>query len=184
MYQVHSVSPHPEKLKKKDLKTPSVSKRRSVGWLDRWMTNGKLCGRKRSWLIIKVLCRQLPGEIEQNHESLSQNSRCSDQAMNQALIECVSWRTSVGIATSLRAGRQRSVGSISGRTRDVSILHNTQTAFGAHPASYPVGTVGYFFGGKSAGAWSWPLTSDNCRGKKYVDIYLHFPISLRVVVLN
>jgi hypothetical protein len=29
----------------------------------------------------------------------------------------------------------------------------------AHPASYPMGTRGYFPGGKAAGAWSWGLTS-------------------------
>jgi len=28
---------------------------------------------------------------------------------------------------------------------------------GAHPASYPVGTGGFFSGGKAAGTWSWPL---------------------------
>jgi len=27
------------------------------------------------------------------------------------------------------------------------------------PASYPMGTMGSFPGGKAAGAWSWPLTS-------------------------
>jgi len=29
----------------------------------------------------------------------------------------------------------------------------------AHPASYPVDTVGSFSGGKVAGSWSCPLTS-------------------------
>jgi hypothetical protein len=35
-----------------------------------------------------------------------------------------------------------------------SLLHIVQTGFGAHPASYPVGT-----GVQAAGVWSWPLTS-------------------------
>jgi hypothetical protein len=33
-------------------------------------------------------------------------------------------------------------------------LHRVQNSFGAHPASYPVGTRGSFPGGKAAGAWS------------------------------
>jgi hypothetical protein len=32
--------------------------------------------------------------------------------------------------------------------------------FGVHPTSYPVGTRGSFPGGKAAGVWSWPLTSN------------------------
>jgi hypothetical protein len=37
---------------------------------------------------------------------------------------------------------------------------------GAHPASYPVGTRGSFPGSKAARAWSWPLTSIQCRGQR------------------
>jgi len=37
--------------------------------------------------------------------------------------------------------------------------HHVQNGSGAHPASYPKGTRGYFHGGKVSGAWSWPLTS-------------------------
>jgi hypothetical protein len=33
-------------------------------------------------------------------------------------------------------------------------LQIVQTGSGAHPASYPVGTMGSFVGGKAAGAWS------------------------------
>jgi hypothetical protein len=33
---------------------------------------------------------------------------------------------------------------------DFSLLHSVQTVSGAHPASYPTGTVGSFLGGKSA----------------------------------
>jgi hypothetical protein len=33
-----------------------------------------------------------------------------------------------------------------------SLLHNVQTGFGAFPASYPIGTLGDFHGGKTAGA--------------------------------
>jgi hypothetical protein len=44
-----------------------------------------------------------------------------------------------------------------------SLHHRVQNSSGAHPASYPMGTRGSFFGGKTAGAWSWPLTSIYCR---------------------
>jgi hypothetical protein len=40
-----------------------------------------------------------------------------------------------------------------------SLHYHVQNGSGAHPASYPMGTRGSFFGGKAAGAWSWPLTS-------------------------
>jgi hypothetical protein len=43
--------------------------------------------------------------------------------------------------------------------RDFSLLHSVQTASGAHPACYSMGTGGCFPWGKAAGAWSWPLTS-------------------------
>jgi len=33
------------------------------------------------------------------------------------------------------------------------------TGSGAHPASYSMGTGGFFPGSKAAGALSWPLTS-------------------------
>jgi len=33
-----------------------------------------------------------------------------------------------------------------------SLQHDVQTGFGAHPASYPMGTRASFLGGKAAGA--------------------------------
>jgi hypothetical protein len=38
--------------------------------------------------------------------------------------------------------------------RDFSLLHIAQTDSGTYPASYPVGTVSTFRGGKAAGAWN------------------------------
>jgi hypothetical protein len=38
--------------------------------------------------------------------------------------------------------------------------------------------------GKAAGAWSWPLTSNKCRGQENVDLHIHYPIRLHGVVLN
>jgi hypothetical protein len=40
------------------------------------------------------------------------------------------------------------------------LLHVVQTGSGANPASYPMGTRGYFLGGKAAGVWIWPLPSN------------------------
>jgi len=54
-------------------------------------------------------------------------------------------------------------------------LHRVQTVSGVHSASYTVGTGGSFPGGKTAGAWSWQLTSVRCRGKECVELYLHSP---------
>jgi hypothetical protein len=34
------------------------------------------------------------------------------------------------------------------------------TGSGAHSVSYPMGTRDSFYGGKAAGMWSWPLTSN------------------------
>jgi hypothetical protein len=43
---------------------------------------------------------------------------------------------------------------------------------------------GLFPGGKVADAWSWPLTSNYCRGQEYVDLYIHSSIRLHGVVIN
>jgi hypothetical protein len=44
--------------------------------------------------------------------------------------------------------------------RNFSLQHrNVQNGSGSHPASYPMGTRGFFPGGKVVGAWIWPLTS-------------------------
>jgi hypothetical protein len=38
------------------------------------------------------------------------------------------------------------------------LLHVVQIDTGAHPASYPLGTGGFFRESKAAGAWSCPFT--------------------------
>jgi hypothetical protein len=43
-------------------------------------------------------------------------------------------------------------GSIPGRGKGSFVLHSAYTGCRAHPASYPVDTVGYFHGDKAAGA--------------------------------
>jgi hypothetical protein len=44
-----------------------------------------------------------------------------------------------------------------------SLLNSVQTGSVTHPASYPMGTEDSFPGDKAAGAWSWPLTSIQCK---------------------
>jgi hypothetical protein len=54
-----------------------------------------------------------------------------------------------------------------------SLHHRVQNGSGAHPASYPVGTRGFFPGGKASGAWSWPLNPSSVKAKEWVELYLH-----------
>jgi hypothetical protein len=44
------------------------------------------------------------------------------------------------------------LGLIPDKGKDFSLLHNSQTAFGAQPASYPMGTGDCFPSGNAAGA--------------------------------
>jgi hypothetical protein len=44
--------------------------------------------------------------------------------------------------------------------QEFSLLQIVQTGSEVHPTAYPMGTGGSFPGGKAAGAWSWPLTSN------------------------
>jgi hypothetical protein len=64
--------------------------------------------------------------------------------------------SSVGIATDDGLDGR---GSIPGKSKSFSLLPSFQTGCGAHPASYPLGSLGSFPEGKAAGAWSWPLPS-------------------------
>jgi hypothetical protein len=66
--------------------------------------------------------------------------------------------------------------------QEFSLLHVLQTGYGAHPASYPMGTGGSFPRGKAVGAWNWPLTSS--WGQENVDLCIHSPIHLHGIVLN
>jgi hypothetical protein len=55
--------------------------------------------------------------------------------------------SSVGIATTLRAGRSMSRGLIPGKGKRFYLLHKVQIGHGAHPASYLMGAGGCFPGG-------------------------------------
>jgi hypothetical protein len=87
----------------------------------------------------------------------------------------------VCIVTGYGAGRPRSRGSSPGMVKN--FLHVVHTCSVVHPA-YPMGTGDYFPGDNAAGAWSWPLTSNQCRGQENVDLYIHSPIRLHGVVVN
>jgi hypothetical protein len=54
----------------------------------------------------------------------------------------------------------------------------------AYLASYTLGTGYSSSGGKAAGAWSWPLISNYCRGQENMDLYIHSPIRLHLTALN
>jgi hypothetical protein len=53
--------------------------------------------------------------------------------------------------------------------------HRIQNGSGAHPASYPMGTRGYFPGGKAAGREADHSTPSSAEVKECVDLYLHSP---------
>jgi hypothetical protein len=63
--------------------------------------------------------------------------------------------SSVGIATGYGLDDRGGGSSSPGRVKKISLLHIVQTGSGGHPTSYKMGT-----GGKAAGTWSWPLTSN------------------------
>jgi hypothetical protein len=74
--------------------------------------------------------------------------------------------SSVGIALGYGLDDRSSRVRFPAGAGNVSLHHRVQNGSGAHPASYPMGTRGSFPGGKAAGAWSWPLTSIQCRGQR------------------
>jgi hypothetical protein len=66
-----------------------------------------------------------------------------------------SWDISVAVVTACRMVKAQ---SLSG-ARGYYLIHSIQTNSWAHLASYAMGIMGSFPGGKPSGAWSWPLTS-------------------------
>jgi hypothetical protein len=73
---------------------------------------------------------------------------------------------SVGIALGYRLDDRGSRVRFPAEAGNFSLHHRVQNGSGAHPASYPMDNWGSFLGGKAAGAWSWPLTSIQCRGQR------------------
>jgi hypothetical protein len=80
--------------------------------------------------------------------------------MNSKYFDTVYSRdSSVGIALGYGVDERGSRDRFSVAAGNFSLHHRVQNGFGAHQASYSMGTRGSFRGGKTAGAWSWPLTS-------------------------
>jgi hypothetical protein len=50
--------------------------------------------------------------------------------------------------------------------QEFSLLQIVQTGSEVHSTSYPMVKCSYFPGDKAGGAWSWPLTSNECRGQE------------------
>jgi hypothetical protein len=90
----------------------------------------------------------------------------------------------VGIANTLWAWMTKGSEFESQWRQEISLLHVFQIGSGVQPTSYPLGTRGSFPGGKAAGALTWPITSNRCRGQENVGLYIHSPIRLHGVVLN
>jgi hypothetical protein len=67
--------------------------------------------------------------------------------------------SSVGIATGYGLDDRGSTVRFPAGAGNFSLHHRVQNGSGAHIASYPMGTRSSFREGKTAGAWSWPLTS-------------------------
>jgi hypothetical protein len=65
-----------------------------------------------------------------------------------------------------------------------AIPHNVQTCSRARSASYTMVTGSSIPGNKAADGWSWPLASTYYWGSEWVEIHLHFPMCLHVVVFN
>jgi hypothetical protein len=63
--------------------------------------------------------------------------------------------SSVGIALSYGLDERGSRVRFPAGAGNFSLHHRVQNGSGTHPASYPMGTRGYFPGGKAAGGWSW-----------------------------
>jgi hypothetical protein len=84
--------------------------------------------------------------------------RLSLSVINYAPYQEGSRDSAVGIATSYGQPRGRS--SSPGGGQEFSLLQIVQTGSEIHPTSYPMDTGGSFPRGKTAGAWSWPLTSN------------------------
>jgi hypothetical protein len=74
--------------------------------------------------------------------------------------------SSVSIATGCRLDNLMIGIQFPAGAGNLSLWHHVQTGSRVCPASYPIGTRVSFPGSKAAGAWSWPLISFECQGKR------------------
>jgi len=87
----------------------------------------------------------------------------------------------VGMETMLRTRKPGNRISIPGRVRYFPLLRKVKADPWVHPASCLVGTGESFLRDEAVVVWNWPLTSIYSRFRKWVELYLHFPIHLRGV---
>jgi hypothetical protein len=66
--------------------------------------------------------------------------------------------SSVGIALGYGLDDRDSKVRLPAEAGNFSLRHFVQNGSGAHPSSYPMGTMAVSLVGKATGAWSWPLT--------------------------
>jgi hypothetical protein len=82
-----------------------------------------------------------------------------DWGINKVIMNGKSRDSSVGIALGYGLDNRGSRYRFPAGAGNFSLHRRVQNGSGAHPASYPMRTRGFFPGVKAAGAWSWTLTS-------------------------
>jgi hypothetical protein len=75
-------------------------------------------------------------------------------------------------------------GSIPGRGSEFFSSPSCPERLWGPPSLPSDGYRGFFARGKAVGAWSWPLTCNQCKGQECVELYLYSPIRLQGVVLS
>jgi hypothetical protein len=82
--------------------------------------------------------------------------------------------SAVGIATGYGLDDRRGGVRVQVGSKIIFSPHGSDRLWGS-PSLLSNGTVDSFPGRKAAGAWSWPLTSNWCRGQANLDLYIHSP---------
>jgi hypothetical protein len=147
---------------------------------------------RKLWTGINCFKNTVPADSESCFRTLQLTTKLGHAGLfltngaamlvNAEIGQCTG--SSVSILTRLRAGRPRFDSQVV-QWRDV-FLFATASRPVVGPTQPPTQWVPRALShrGKAAGAWYWPLTSVKCRGEKWEESYLHYPISLRGEVLN
>jgi hypothetical protein len=107
------------------------------------------------------------------------NTGKSGPTMTQPILD-----SSVVIATTLRAGWPKNRGLDSWHKKELFASPQRRARLWGPPSHLSNGYRGLFPPGKAARAWSWPLTSIQCRSQEYLDLYIHSPIRLHGILLS